>query len=1321
VGYMDSLNAGFGGDYTPPEPPKNPPINFTPGSSSPTDGKFRDRGFPEAMQVDQVVPGQVTGEIGGVAGALDTAFRGPAYIAERPLALVDELTKGFVEGGAINYAVEGIRSLPGIGQPLSNIGDATEKAFDFTFSAGNLVASPLNAHKAWLWDSTKDNKESDDIGFWAEWNQVLRDSSFLGQVLNPFDTITKAELRKDFNEKGWTDEDLRDIETGRKGWMDFHEKTLRVGLLPGEGGQAIENFLTRAVGDPLNLVFGTGVMSKAGYVFKGGAKVGAQMAKGAPFSKAVQNVRIANSAKKAAPFMTPKPLPINEGVDAFAKGSIAGVTKNAVAKYIMSRRNSPFKAYRDLAYGTTTAQIALNSVDSMVNGDGETQDGWMGEVFDFARRWGENKPISKNDLFTLYMIMKVPGRTMAAGAVRPLKNKRNTGQFRDLKPGEFAQGGRRLSHENTFAELLYPELVGRVKSGKGKGSKDYGPAKREVERRAGGVPNAQAIYMHLLKTALHKVNFLQGVPSLPDLLHVNSMAAAGKIVDRYSKMMNNMVDRALQEGGINAEAIKAATRGFTATRGGILEDVTRGVQNQNFRTEDFWTSWGQWERLADRTATSFGDGVAVRPGVVTDMVTTDDIQWVLANIDVMKQGKNVSGEQLMDLLNAAPAIFNFPGGENFAKALTRDGVRDTYKVKDVRKCLRKIEKDHAVSRAEYVATYDAWEAVSQGNEVAAFFGNERMAAGKGLAHEVNPELADSAVAIIPTMGKKGMSAAHAEAGGAGVGVIRTIRDSAAGQAFRYNFVAGMKLAGFGVRSSMDSIVLIGNNAGIHGMAAPALLIRLSPNRPVRDVMDMLAMGLERSTANRATAIWRGAKEIKDLGMVTNGTELTYQVGKLTEDGWSQLINKLNDTWGDNVLMNDTMGTVRILVPDAQTRGIGSRLERVDKLLGGKKTADKVAFRDVVRNKTDARSTEFVTLGDQLKLARTSRRYQIASELVDEGVGGYRNASTQRVGRGVRERARAESRAEYPLRSDGLPDYAEPTWWERNNGGGVRGSTTKHRVSGLDDGVTADHWTEHINSAGIRDTATGGERFSLRDGDRVYTTGGADDAAGVIVRHDGEVIPWHIHPGKRLPDNWGEVLAESSREGTWARFATDDTSKLSGVDTLSQHGYVPAARSKVSVGVAGEKLETIVYMVYDPGNMKGLALNGRTWKQAKKGHQSMKTKGPLAARERAMGIATELHPQRVQRMAQAGIDEQILSRTRQITEANAEIGAIQSTMEAAARVPKAMQTDPVTFNRAAAASQAERNLRKGVPGETHLPTAGLDMKTTAQLDQAKMFL
>ena len=1230
--WYQALHSGNSRYGLPPTIASSPAPTPSLGSAPSKPQGYQPRGFPEAIQLEDYVPEQATGEMGGIGGAIDTAMRAPAYVAERPFAFVDTLAQstGVTEEGRglFDPVAEGIRGLPFIGEHLSNAGDLTMNAFEAGFDA---VGAVNNAQWAAAIASGSDRNAAVDAGGLLG----LTNEAAAALITGHFDAFaqtdkafTMGDLEDWLLERGWTQQDFNDIRSGKKGWLDFGKLQIPEQV---KGLQAWNDFATRMALDPTNLMFGVGALSKAGKVFHAGVETTRGIGRATKAVSAGENVSEAfyggtkaertmskamqlratrvYAERRAGNLFTHKALPINAGVQEMAKGSLKGVTQQAAAKFI--------RGYRYAAYGSTGLQVGLNTIDQVVNGDREPQDGWMGNVFDFARKWGDNKPLSKNDLFSLYMIMKVPGRTMASAAWKPVKGKLNA--------------RRKFPQQNTFVEILAPELVeSQLTKGKG-GGKSYVKAREAVVERLGGEVQFEAAFYHVLRAALHKKNFLEGTPSLPKLFHVTSLFESGAIVERYSRMMDGFVKEALEEGSLNADDIRRAMEDFAATRGGTLDDLTKGVEGQ-FRPDDFFETWQGWERLATASSTAFQNGKAVAPGLTADIVTTDGIEWLLANIDVMKTtGGKINGQQLMDLLRFEPAVFNFPGGREFARVLTRNGIKESYDVARVRKWLNEVKADHAISRHEYVAPYEEWGRLAQANERGVLYANSRYAEDGVLPDDIT-DLPNSTTATIPAANASAVRASQAEVGGAGMGVIRHQRNTTEGQAFRYNVVAGLNLAGYGIRSAVDSVFLIGGRHGANGMATAGINIRMAAGRPVQDGLNVVAMGLERSAAGRGTLTVRGANEIKAAGWVDNADELTYHVGNRTEGQWDDLINKLNDEWGDRITINDTNGTVRILVPDEQTRGITSRLERADKLLGGKRSSERVAYRDIIKRKSDAPrgSKNTILIKDQLASARLRKQYHIANDYIELGVGGYANAGSTARGARSAKAATAPDGSKYSLGPDGSTQYSQPTRWEADNGGRVRGSSSEHLVPGLGGKATAERWTDKIRNA------------------------------GVVVRADGEVIPWRGEGPGPAPGDWGEVLAESTREGTWSRFIDEDgPGGHNAIDVLSEHGYVPFVRGRVTTGNVGDDLVDVVYMVFDPDDTLGLALNGRSWKQAKTTHQSMRLRDPQQARQQTVGYVESLHPERAARQAQATVDGALLAKQRRLAELDTEIAAKQN--------------------------------------------------------------
>lgn len=1194
-----------------------------------TSTQFGQRGFPEAIQADAMVPESAAGEVGGIPGLIETGFRAPAYTAERPLALLDELTGQ--EGSLLDPVAEGLRGLPIVGGALDAIGQGTENLFDFTWGGVGAVA---NAPWAQAIDSTKtqgrDESVNGGLGLFDELMLAVQGvGGGVGAFINPNDSITVGDLEDHLLQQGWTEADFDAIRSGKSGWLDFGHKTVVDPQGENEQWRNLNDVATRMVLDPLNLAFGAGTFSKLGQVFKAGKIVAGGSAGTRSFPKAMQALKVKQAAQARAPFLTKTPLATNVGVQAIADGTYAGVTRGALSRFIIGSIKNPVKGYRNAAIATTGVQVGLNTVDEFIPEDAAIRDGWLGEVLDFAQRWGERKPLSKNDLFALGTLLKTPGRSYASKAAHGL-----TAPIRK---------SRKYQHENIIAAKMFPDLV---KTTAKKGT-SYTAAKAAFVERAGGQAAADNLYAHIVRAVVHEKNFLEQIPSLPEILHATSLAEAGIVAKGYNAVMDRLVRDVLEEGSLSARDFERAIEKFTSSRGGVIEYKTRGVEQQTFRPDDFWSAWDAWEPLARKTS-EVGD--FVRPGITADIVTTDGISWIQAHLDaIARKGDTITGDELVTLLRSEPGVMNYPGGDKLGRVFTRDGIDATVPIADVRKWLNEVKNDHAISRAEYVASHEEWEALAGGNEQLVHATNQRFNEGGGLADDVNPDMLDATSVSIQGADLRAMKAAGGDIGTAGMDLIGSMMATPAGQSFARDIPAGLKMAGIGVRSAVEAVQIIAHR-GKSGYASPALLLRIDPKRPVRDALDTIAIMLETTRAPRGTAVWRGEAELTRHGLAENATELTFAARNKTTSGWDEVIQKMTDEWGDRVTINARTGVVRVLVPDVQVKGTMARIGKFEKLLGAP-TRERVHFKDVVRRKSDGPAGS-ILLSDALATARLNRRYHTAREYIDLGVGGHAGAKVH-SGSSFAEDARAQARGQYPDSADGSAVHSTPTQYELDSRTGVRGRTTEHLVDGLDDGATAERWTNTVREAGVVNTPRGGERFNFRDGDRLFAS--SNGSAGAIVRGDGELITWRLHPDRNAPADFPDVLAEASAHATWVR--TLDITGPAGrspVDLLAEHGWVPAVR-----GRSVNQLEDVVYLVRDPDDYLGMALGGRKWEQVKDGHQSLVLADTGRARAQVDGFVQALHPKQAERLAQAAEDTLLLNRMRRITELDTDLARMQN--------------------------------------------------------------
>lgn len=1190
--------------------------------------QWQPRGFPEAVNVEQAIPDFLTPEaIEGVAGLVDTAFRAPAYTFERPIAALDVLTGQPQGESALDPVAEGLRGIPFLGEHLDNAGKLAENIFDFTYSAGNMVAQPVNAHLAALWDTTRDNDEGDALGLWEEFQAVLSGTGDLFKFLSPDDAVTKHDLRLAMQERGYTNQDLAQIHSGEKGWLDFADKDIRLlKALPGELAGA-ENMLWRIVGDPLNFLFFGNVVGKTGQMFRLGKAVGQGAIGGktaAAMAAPIKLGRIRRSSTTAmARLLRSRGLSPRDAAIAVGHGQIKGVGRAGMSGYILNQFGRFGRSYRNLAIGATALQMGTNVADAVLPQDAEWRDGMLGDLFQAARQWGERKPLSHNDLFALTSIFHFPARSIV----------RNT--F-DHTVGRAVKAGRRPTHELVFLKKLDIDV--------GKGDRGLEAARSQAHQRFGGEESYKAALYQTLKVAVFYRDFLSRVSSLPPTIAADTLAEAGYHANELNGILQRQILKYLDEGVLNERDISRAMDMMHARRGGVTPREARGVQEQVFDPDAFVEIWKGWEPIAQHISAVSEHGVAIAPSIVSDMVTVSDMKWVKEAVRVLAGDSDViAARELLRILRTTPAVYHFPEAQRLQKLLTREG-REAVPKREVSRILSEIEAKHAIPDADFFAPMDEWERAALGAESTRHGGNLALDEGR-LADDIHPDQGNIHAEFGVSTLKNTVAHRVPEAGH--VATTRLLRSQREVLHLRESIPFAMGAVGIGVRSAVDGVTFVGSRNARY--AVPTLKMRLDSRRPLGDALESVALGLERTGAPIGRVVLRGDDVLKRSGVGANAVEYSWQAGRMTDNEVEALIRGLQDDLADftpRLDFNDATGLVRVTLPDG-TKGAASALRRVDKRLG-QHSRDRVHIIDVVRGK--AKHGYERSYDDVLAAARRNKRYWAAREYVDVGPGSTRLDQGGRFA----ERARGQARGEYPDRAAGAHD--QPTRWEADQGTGVLGVTEKHRVD-LSDARTKRSYSQRLREAGVTDSPGSGS-FFFRPGDKLF----AARNSGAVVRESGELIPWFRADrlGRRLPDHdeFGAVLAEASGHATWIRVRDADAGArgITAVDRLGDHGWVVATRGRV----AGEP--DVLYLVRDPDDFLGLRVGKDAWLDSRAGHGSLVLREPQQARAQAMAYASQLHPQQVSRLARAAEDAKLLSRQRRIEAIDAEMSSLQDKLQ-----------------------------------------------------------
>ena len=1265
-----------------------------PGSSS---TQYKERTFPEAVNVDQLIPKRFEeGEQdSGTANALETAMSMPAYGLGRPIAAASQAI-GMPEGESILDPIsEGLRSLPVIGQPLDSLGKKAEDMFDYTYNEGNFVAAPLNAHLAWLWDSTKDNKEEEGIGLFAELNALLHGQANPFEILNPFDNVSKEELRERYNDFGWSDAELAQIDSGEKGFGDFARK--RLTMFPGgpDWLNGAADFGMRAAGDPLNLFFGAGLISKAMKALKAPAALGkvnaaakaeravgiageagpalrtqpalssatAAALRGAPVVGNVTKVNRTGSGLRAAAksrFMGPqvsrtygarvrhaaqvatkmtatKALPASEQAAALANGSVKGVTLSGFSADMARAATRGRKIggtwgrrYVKAAAATTGVQVGLNLGEEF-----DIAPNIMGDWYDAAAKMGERKPLSENDLFVLTSLMHFPARSYAS-------------TIWDNTAKRGAQAVRKNDSTNHLLRLLEPDAFITDKAGRYINGGREEAWRRAVSKMAGGEESLKAAIQQVFKTAVKENKLANGGAILPDVFPVETLAEAGYATSRYNRLLNNMMRRAFDTGAIKKADITHALESITQGRGGLLDEGGKALGNMNASTDDFYRTWNEWEPFAKKYSQVTERGSAIAPGITNDLVIEEDMMWAINELKVMANGSDtVTAQQLLEVLRVNPAVFKMPGAEALQKARVLEGKSATFKVDDVEDILTKVAEEHGVTRQDFFAHAAEWENLAGGFELARTRATNANAAGEKVDLGAN-----RGTVVFDTPGDVAKASAMAGLEGRVVENARAMRAQPSVIQAMTNIPTGLRMAGFKVLSAVDGIALTATKGVTIGV--PSIAMRFDVARPFKDIVEAAAIALEKSAGKRATVVLRGDTNILAKGLKPNGTEHVYDISRKSDREINDLVDWLQG-FGDRVQVDQVNKTVEIIVPTGK-KSLERKLAQAEKRMGAP-ASEPVHFRDIVKGKKandipNGRYSHELVLND----AKRNRRYYAANSYIERGAGGV-GAKVTKAEQAVAERAAAAAGG---ASTDGARrPGTQRTRYESDTGGGVRARSTEYLVGKRNAKQTA-ALEERITAAGITDTPSS-SGFTIREGDKVFAKSpdGSLPSAGVVVRANGEFIPWRLHPNRAAPANFEDTLAEAADWATWARSVESDLeSGVTHFDKLADHGFFPFARGRVA---GADDAPDIIYMLRDPDHVASVYVSKNGYVKSVKGSEDIITMSPEQARVNTEAVASTLYPERAARARQAVRDATLINKERRLEQLYNDIRRMENTL------------------------------------------------------------
>lgn len=305
------------------------------------------------------------------------AGRAPGYVAERPLAWANTLTKGpGQEKGIIDQITEGIKGVPFVGAGLGMIGDAISTPW---------AAKIMNSQTAGMLQATYGLSDDTVLPYNSAAADPLAGLPIIGGLFGTADVLnggsvnmTVGELRQQAMRRGFTQQDIEDLHAGTKGTFDFGDVAVHENPLFNLGAQLAL--------DPTNLAFGVGSVAKLGMGAKLFSRFFTLAGKEAPaaFEAWTFGRNLANDWH-LVPYKG-----FAEKVAALGRGTSIAT-----------------KAYFRTSLATTGAELAITGLDGAL-GDNTPISPLLEPLADFAKRAQADQPLSKGNLFSLISALKFP-------------------------------------------------------------------------------------------------------------------------------------------------------------------------------------------------------------------------------------------------------------------------------------------------------------------------------------------------------------------------------------------------------------------------------------------------------------------------------------------------------------------------------------------------------------------------------------------------------------------------------------------------------------------------------------------------------------------------------------------------------------------------------------------------------------------------------------------------------------------------------------------------------------------------------------------------
>lgn len=586
MGLLDNTrSSGSGASYVQtnrfniptPEPVDPNDWNIAPSSNSMNVGPIRqsssqstpweDRGFPERVSYNAFAP-SVTATGAQGQSPLETAFKAPGYVAERPLAAVNMLTRGQGEKGAIDVVTDIIRATPLLNELVGGFGN---------FLNGNAQTAFINSFKA----SNILNYANDIKSGNLSTKTMVGGSKEKGY-------LTVGEMVNQYKADGFTDQDIADLISGKKGTFDFgdREKGYKIsenGVL--DMGLQIALDPTLVLSGPIKLLWSgfkglTGGF-KAAQIFTSAAKTAPILNKAAESAHAVSNawqtgtMAVGNNAYRLT--LPGYRTSIKEAITGTRIGTTAevagGILKGAAKSYGRALTGrvtyagytpSLYQKYLISSTAFTAGQAGLGAATELI-ANGDEDNFFVGGLYKFINDLEEEKPLSDKYLaWNVLSAWKYPYRAVTSSAKGATIGRVQT-EFRRLYSIDRALITRLSDDMPNADKAKYSARVAYVKERFG-GDYAWNSFKAQILR-----------YAAFHGSEVHKVPGI--APALADAYKVSpgSMPAYAMHGEMLAQKVDDHLARLIDNGQIPPAAVEEALDAWVANLRGV-EELTGGVQ-----------------------------------------------------------------------------------------------------------------------------------------------------------------------------------------------------------------------------------------------------------------------------------------------------------------------------------------------------------------------------------------------------------------------------------------------------------------------------------------------------------------------------------------------------------------------------------------------------------------------------------------------------------------------------------------------------------------------------------------------------------------------